>query len=268
MCNCTRNWSKWREYFAYWSRKNVFPWKGLTALGFSYLFSAYTDIHLPFPNKHSNHGSSPWPCVTGDKDAWLYQGALQVNWMSVWEEEAAHVSPVCLYPATSLSTLLALHCFEKSQTLCWFNLFLRSHWRLCQISLSYLHGVSQGIAGWEAVICFQTVLYPWVVLPSWLLYLWDLLIAPPPHYLLHSALPKMRPQLCKPKIAYCVFAQHLARGLWARASFGDWKASNRWQSWLNWLSPENISQEKMDFFFKWKLAIKHDPFCRYLPFFI
>lgn len=107
MCNCTRNWSKWGVYFAYWSRKNVFPWKGLTALVFSYLFSAYTDIHSPFPNKNSNHGSSPWPCVTGDKDAWLYQGALQVNWMCVWEEEAAHISPICLYTATSLSTLLA-----------------------------------------------------------------------------------------------------------------------------------------------------------------
>lgn len=71
------------------------------------------------------------------------------------------------------------------------------------------------------------------------------------HWLLHLAVPKMRSQLCKPEIAYCIFAQHLAQGMRARASAGDWKANNSWQSWLKCVPWKYFSAENGPFSLNW-----------------
>lgn len=154
--------------------------------------------------------------------------------------------PYLLYPATPLSTSLALHCLERSHPFYKFSLFLRFHSRLCRyLWVSCMESAKEQQAASELFVSDQ--LYPWVVLPYIhavsLLYRCDLVITPPPRYLLHSALHKMRPQLCKPKIAYCIFAQHLAWTMWARASAGDWKASNSWQSWLKCIPWKYFSAE-------------------------
>lgn len=168
--------------------------------------------------------------------------------MCIWEKEI-HSSPICLLPAASLSASLAV-------TLPWniidpllvqpflkiplktvpdiFDLPAWSQPRHSWLGGSYLFTNSALSLAYSLMLAAVSVRSSNCTSVTWIV-----MLSPPQN--------ETPPQLCKPKVAYSIFAKHLAWEMWAGASAGDWKLRNSWQSWLKCIPWKYFSAENGPF---------------------